>query len=309
MTATSTDGQTATVTNHYTVIGPPAVSITSPVDGAVFNLGQAVVASYACAEASGGPGIESCSGPVASGSPLDTSTPGSHSFAVTATSKDGQTATVTNHYTVIGPPAVSITSPADGARYQRGQLVKAAYGCGEGVGGPGLRSCAGPVAAGAPIDTNTVGQHSFTVTATSNDGQRVAKTVSYTVALPDNRFTITHLRTRPNGTVSFRLTLPGAGTADVLETAWLDNFAHTTALLQPAPRRFVFARSRLTISAAGVIMVTVHANQRGKRLVAHHRYAVVIRLWVSYTPTNGTQRNIGLYGLHLTYPHQHRHRG
>jgi hypothetical protein len=35
----------------------------------------------------------------------------------------------------------------------------------------------------------------------------------------------------------------------------------------------------------------------------------VIRLWVSYTPTNGTQRNIGLYGLHLTNAKPHRRRG
>ena len=31
----------------------------------------------------------------------------------------------------------------------------------------------------------------------------------------------------------------------------------------------------------------------------HHRYRIVIRLWVSYTPTNDQQRNIGLYGLHF----------
>ena len=167
-------------------IGPPGVSITSPVDGAVFNLGQAAVASYACAEASGGPGIESCSGPVASGSPLDTSTPGSHSFAVTATSTDGQTATVTNHYTVIGPPGVSITSPVDGGTFAVGQSVATSFSCSEGTDGPGIGSCTDSAGSSSPgvLDTSTVGTHTYTVTAISNDGQSGTASITYTVARP-----------------------------------------------------------------------------------------------------------------------------
>ena len=88
----------------------------------------------------------------------------------------------------------------------------------------------------------------------------------------------------------------------MLETAWLDNFAHVAVLLQPARGRFVFARKPLRISKAGVIAVTVLPNGQGRKLIAHHRYAVVIRLWVSYTPTGGTQRNIGLYGVRITHP-------
>lgn len=54
----------------------------------------------------------------------------------------------------------------------------------------------------------------------------------------------------------------------------------------------------------GVVNVTVRPNRRGKRLVAHHRYAILIRLWVSYTPTGGIQRDIGLYGVRITHPKQ-----
>ena len=109
------------------------------------------------------------------------------------------------------------------------------------------------------------------------------------------------MRTERNGTVRFTLTLPGAGTADVLETAWRDNFASTATLLAPAPRRFVFARAHLDVSSAGAIVVTVAPNRRGKQLVARHRRQIVIRLWVSYTPADGTQRNIGRDGLHITH--------
>lgn len=91
----------------------------------------------------------------------------------------------------------------------------------------------------------------------------------------------------------------------MLETAWLDNFAHTAILLQPAPARFVYARRHLDVTRAGAISVTVTPNRRGTRLVANHSYHVVLRLWVSYTPTGGTQRNAGLYGPHVPL-HKHR---
>jgi large repetitive protein len=202
---------------------------------------------------------------------------------------------------IAAAPSVQITSPTGGASYQRGQLVTAGYRCEDGANSPGLASCAGTVAAGKPIDTSTLGQHTFTVTATSKDGQRAETAVTYTVALSNNEFTITRVRTKRNGTVGFTLTLPGAGTADVLETAWLDNFASAATLLQPAPRRFVFVRAHLDMSTAGTIAVMLTPNRRGKRLVARHRYQIVIRLWVSYTPADGAQRNIGLDGLHINH--------
>ena len=132
-------------------------------------------------------------------------------------------------------------------------------------------------------------------------------TVSYTVVLPDNRFSISDLRIRPNGRVSFKVVFPGPGTADVLETAWRDNLARSAVLLHPAPRRFVFARKHLQVAAPSAMRVTVVPNQRGRRLIARHRYTVVLRLWVSFTPANGTQRNIGLY--HLLITHKHRRHG
>ncbi len=64
----------------------------------------------------------------------------------------------------------------------------------------------------------------------------------------------------------------------------------------------MFARQHLGVSQAGAIKLTVKPNRRGQRLVAHHRYAISIRLWVSYTPTGGRRRDIGLYGVRITHP-------
>ena len=119
VTATDTDGQTATTTVHYTVTaappppppgtpaappGPPSVTVTTPASGASYPFSSAVNASYSCsAGANGGvlkPGTAGCSAPVASGSPIDTTAYGDHVFTVTATDTDGQTATITRHYTL-----------------------------------------------------------------------------------------------------------------------------------------------------------------------------------------------------------------
>jgi hypothetical protein len=40
-------------------------------------------------------------------------------------------------------------------------------------------------------------------------------------------------------------------------------------------------------------------NPKGAALVASHRYRVTLRLWISYTPVGGTQRDKGFYGLHI----------
>jgi hypothetical protein len=118
-------------------------------------------------------------------------------------------------------------------------------------------------------------------------------------ARPTPTFSVSHIRTSVDGTITIQMKVPAPGRIDVLETAWRNNLAHAAALLEPAPRRFVFARARTRAVSQGTVRVSVTPNQRGRLLVAHHRYVVTLRLWVSYTTAQGTYSSIGFYGIHL----------
>ncbi|MFO1316648.1 MAG: CARDB domain-containing protein [Burkholderiales bacterium] len=105
--------------------------------------------------------------------------------AVTCTAKDsaGNTATAGFAITVVrdaAPPAIAITTPVANAIYALGTPVKAAYSCTDALSPVAL--CAGPVAAGANIDTAAPGPRSFTVNAADSLGNAASATVSYTVA-------------------------------------------------------------------------------------------------------------------------------
>ncbi|MGZ4308156.1 MAG: OmpL47-type beta-barrel domain-containing protein [Gaiellaceae bacterium] len=78
-------------------------------------------------------------------------------------------------------PTVTITRPADGASYKLGQVVNANYKCADKLTGSGIDSCVGTVPNGSPIDTSSVGSHSFTVTATDKAGNQTVKTVHYSI--------------------------------------------------------------------------------------------------------------------------------
>lgn len=81
-------------------LAPPTINLTAPTNGAAYTLGQSVKASYSCAATTAGPGIASCTGTVANGAAINTSSPGTYSFTVTATDKAGNVTTVTVSYTV-----------------------------------------------------------------------------------------------------------------------------------------------------------------------------------------------------------------
>jgi trimeric autotransporter adhesin len=89
---------------------------------------------------------------------------------------------------VASPPRAQISAPGAGATYAVGQQVATAFSCSEGAGGTGLASCddnngtsttrggSGHLDAGAP------GPHTYTVTATSQDGLSDSASITYTVA-------------------------------------------------------------------------------------------------------------------------------
>lgn len=77
----------------------------------------------------------------------------------------------------VPPEPVTLTTPADQAEYARGRTVLADYSCQM----PDQVSCVGTVADGAPIDTSTLGAHTFTVTATDAANATEEVTHAYTV--------------------------------------------------------------------------------------------------------------------------------
>jgi hypothetical protein len=63
----------------------------------------------------------------------------------------------------------------------------------------------------------------------------------------------------------------------------------------------VWGRDHLDARHAGTYAFSVNPNTVSLDVLAHPRYKVRIRLWVSYTPSpDGVQRNVGFYGVPIT---------
>jgi len=78
---------------------PPTITIASPTANAMYQLNASAGASYACGD--GGSGVASCQGPVANGSPINTSSTGTKMFTVTSTDTVSNPSTFTATYSVV----------------------------------------------------------------------------------------------------------------------------------------------------------------------------------------------------------------
>lgn len=99
---------------------------------------------------------------------------------------------------VAPPPSISITSPATGATYTQGQAVTAGYSCTAPVGAS-VTTCTSSVANGAPLDTTTLGPHTFTVSAIDSDGVSASQGASYNVVSPNSNPASSRGSTGPTG--------------------------------------------------------------------------------------------------------------
>ncbi len=76
----------------------PVITLASPADGALFDQGEVVLADFSCVDAHDGP--VDCEAVVDDGEAIDTSSPGEHTFTVTATDAALNEAEVEHTYTV-----------------------------------------------------------------------------------------------------------------------------------------------------------------------------------------------------------------
>ncbi len=287
--------QTATpeVILFYVIAPPPATTVSTPVNGAVYGLGQAVATSFTCADGTGGPGITSCTDQNGrtSGAAVDTSTVGAHTLTVTAESGDGLSSNSSVSYTVASAPSassprVSLAVPANGATYSVGQVVNSNFQCAEGPNGPGLKSCVDQNrgTSGGAVDTSTPGNHTYTVTATSQDGLTASASATYRVIPPPS---VAQVEAQRGGIVTMQVAASGPGTIEAIAVAGFKSFAlaaHAARVadVQPPRGNFVFGRGQATASAAQTLSIRAAVTQAGKLLLRDHRNAA-ITVMVFYT--------------------------
>lgn len=203
---------------------PPVVTITTPPDGVTYYNGLSVPADYACADASG---IASCTGDVADGAPIDTSTDGEHDFTVTGVDNQGQETSVTHTYNVLTPaPALTITKAVDeptavaGATLHYHLTVTNAGNIpltGLGVVDPNAPTCAGPIADLAVGASTTVDCTYATTTGDVGTRANVAAVMSAEFAFAlSNIVTTTVTPALPGAPTGLTATEDGS----VVDLAW-----------------------------------------------------------------------------------------
>jgi hypothetical protein len=157
----------------------PAIAITSPSDGAVYNQFEQVPANFGCTDPD-----STCtvSGTVPVTAPADTSTVGFHDFTVTSTDPGGNTSSTTVKYYVspadVQPPSISL-SPPDGSTFLLNQPLPLHYSCSD-PDSTCTTSLVSP-SSGTP-DTSTLGKHTIVVTAVDPAGNTSTTSASYYVS-------------------------------------------------------------------------------------------------------------------------------
>lgn len=84
----------------------------------------------------------------------------------------------------LAPPTPTIASPGTNRVFTLGQQVSTSFACTEALDGPGITSCTdsnSSSGSSGKLNTSTLGAHTYTVTATSQDGLSSQASISYTV--------------------------------------------------------------------------------------------------------------------------------
>jgi hypothetical protein len=171
-------GAETVVTHRYAVFDviPPVITITSPTADAAYPYGAQVFVHYSCADPNGS-GVVGCIGSLRDGAPLPTDQPGVFSFQVDAFDQAGNHAVASVKYRVVDltPPAITITTPAEGVQYLLNQAVTPEYSCHDDVDGSNV------VCLATALDTATVGAHTFRVDTRDSSGNTASASRNYSV--------------------------------------------------------------------------------------------------------------------------------
>jgi endonuclease G len=117
--------------NKVDLVGP-AITLTRPADGAFYQVSHVVTASFSCADV--GSGLATCTGTVADGAAIDTSTLGAKSFSVIATDVAGNASSTTVTYNVVEKlPASIFINNIPGAAVNGGSFTPTFTYTGEGT--------------------------------------------------------------------------------------------------------------------------------------------------------------------------------
>jgi len=211
-------------------VAPTTTALAAPApNGAGWNSTDVTVSLSAVDEPCG-TGVQSITYSAAGAQPIPPTTVAGSSASVVI-SQEGVTTVSYNATDVAGnvestkqvtvrvdktPPVITITSPA-AATYTLNQVVAAAYSCANPTSG--VASCVGTVANGNPIDTSTLGVHSFVVNSADVAGNTSSATVSYTVAYGVCLLYDPTLPKKAGSTVSIKLELCDAGGTDLSSAA------------------------------------------------------------------------------------------
>jgi hypothetical protein len=174
----------------------PVVSVSTPADGATYPIYALVPANWSCADAGSGLaespdpdlGTAFCPATAPVGQFIDTITPGTKTFTVSATDRNGLTTSVTHSYTVVGiddttPPAITVDSPVDGSTFTRGESVTVHYSCDDGGSGAPMTYCqsGNGLASGDLLPTSQLGDNVFAVQSGDWAGNSGEVEIHYTV--------------------------------------------------------------------------------------------------------------------------------
>jgi hypothetical protein len=243
--------------------GAPIIQIYSPDPSRLYLPTSQVDAFYLCS--SYVTFIVSCDGDVPVGAPLDLSQAGTRTFSVRAVDAEGRTATATVNYYVydIVPPQIDIRTPLDGATYDLGAQVTVDFACSD-PKGTGVQACVGDRPVGAPVDTGSVGTHTFHVYSLDNSRNVSEKTSTYTVV---DRRPPTIQITSPGNGATYTL---GQAVSAVYSCASSPS-AHMVSCLGP-----VANGGSVDTSTVGTKTFTVNAvDDQGKTATATQSYSVV----------------------------------